>query len=73
MGTPKAYKLKYLHKSRIEEEQGRYCAGMGWVVWLCSWWIPIILPLKAGDLWVEGRNGVTLYCTLHSAWALEVY
>ena len=21
----------------------------------------------------EGRNGVTLYCTLHSAWALEVY
>ena len=23
MGTPKAYKLKYLHKSRIEEEQGR--------------------------------------------------
>ena len=46
MGTPKAYKLKYLHKSRIEEEQGRYCAGMGWVVWLCSWWIPIISPLK---------------------------
>ena len=23
MGTPKAYKLKYLHKSRIEEERGR--------------------------------------------------
>ena len=30
MGTPKAYKLKYLHISRIEEEQGRYCAGMGY-------------------------------------------
>ena len=28
--------------------------------------------LSAGDP-TEGRNGVTLYCTLHSAWALEVY
>ena len=33
---------------------------------------PHYLTLKAGGLWagdpIEGRNGVTLYCTLHSAW-----
>jgi hypothetical protein len=46
----------------------RYGVG-GVVVQLVD---PHYLTLKAGGLWagdpIEGRNGVTLYCTLHSAW-----